>query len=253
VVRRFSSADKPERIDADEMVVAVEWARQPRILPATAGAHRFVWDLHYAPPTNLPREYPISAIYHDTPSEPLGPVVQPGEYVVQLSVGGKTYRQPLKILMDPRVTTSSAALKRQYELSMRCYDGLSRAQSALDGIQSLRKQLKDVKPAAGPAAEAAAALDEQAGALAGSGGGGRRGRGAGAGESLSKLRGDLNGLLGLLQAADVDPTVQATTAVAETERKLTELITRWEELKSRELATLNEKLKAAKGEAIKVP
>ena len=34
--------------------------------------HRFVWDLHYPPPDALRQDYPISAIYEDTPRVPAG-------------------------------------------------------------------------------------------------------------------------------------------------------------------------------------
>ena len=45
---------------------------------------RFVWDLHYAPPEGFPRTFPISAIYHDPPSDPEGPLAPPGIYTVRL-------------------------------------------------------------------------------------------------------------------------------------------------------------------------
>jgi photosystem II stability/assembly factor-like uncharacterized protein len=49
-VRQFSSADKPTPVDPKSLVIAAEWARPPQVLSAAAGAHRFVWDLHYLPP-----------------------------------------------------------------------------------------------------------------------------------------------------------------------------------------------------------
>ena len=56
--------------------------------------HRFVWDLCYPPPEGVDHEYPISAIFHNTPRYPLGALVVPGEYSLKLTVDGKSYTQP---------------------------------------------------------------------------------------------------------------------------------------------------------------
>jgi hypothetical protein len=63
----------------------------------SAGMHRFLWDLTYPAPDVLDRDYPISAIYHDTPLYPLGATVLPGEYKVVLTVDGKSYTQTLEL------------------------------------------------------------------------------------------------------------------------------------------------------------
>ena len=123
LVRRFASTDMPEKVDPQALQIDPRWIRPARILPAAAGSHRFVWDLHYPPPEGR-AVYPISAIWRDTPSGPLGPAVMPGTYTVRLTVGGKSIEQPLVVKMDPRVTTPAAGLKQQFELSMQCYDGM---------------------------------------------------------------------------------------------------------------------------------
>ncbi|HVS74271.1 MAG TPA: hypothetical protein VHE23_02505, partial [Candidatus Acidoferrales bacterium] len=91
LVRRYSSADKPEPMEktAKEHPIPMYWVRPEKILSAEAGMHRFVWDLHYAPPDALEYEFPISAIYRDTPKYPLGAWALPGQYTVKLTVGGK--------------------------------------------------------------------------------------------------------------------------------------------------------------------
>jgi hypothetical protein len=81
--------------------------------------HRFVWDLRYPPPKAVEHDYPIAAIYKDTPREPRGPYVLPGQYTVRLSAGGETDSQPLTVVMDPRVKTPAAALEQQLELAMK--------------------------------------------------------------------------------------------------------------------------------------
>ncbi len=60
------------RLTNSEQPYPTYWFRPPRILSAKAGMQRFVWDLHYPPPEGEARSYPISAIYHDTPTRPAG-------------------------------------------------------------------------------------------------------------------------------------------------------------------------------------
>src|SRR5581483_2604317 len=48
LVRRYSSTDKSEPL-RDTGQVPWYWIRPQRVLPASAGMHRFVWDLHYTP------------------------------------------------------------------------------------------------------------------------------------------------------------------------------------------------------------
>ena len=82
VVQRSSSADRlePTKADLEKQLIPLYWIRMPKALPADAGMHRWVWDLHYAAPTSLRHEYPISAVPRDTPRSPLGPNALPGEY-----------------------------------------------------------------------------------------------------------------------------------------------------------------------------
>ena len=216
LVRRYASDDKPEPIDP-ELNVPTYWIRPTAIPDASAGMHQFVWDLHYAPPDALSHEYPISAIYRDTPRYPLGASVLPGVYTVKLTVDGKSYTQPLTVKMDPRVKTPAAGLLQQFTLSTKVTDMMHRDYEALDEVKALRAKHPD--------------LEQEAAALEGSGGG-RFGRGA-AGESLSKLNGDLASVLGVLQGAEAAPTTQAVRAVTELEATLNRLLEKTSELKAK--------------------
>jgi hypothetical protein len=102
--------------------IPLYWIRPQSILPATAGAHRFLWDLKYAP-INIPVNYPMTAVKNNTPPDATAPWVMPGSYMITLQVNGKTYTQPLQIKMDPRVKTSMQDLQKQHDLSMICYEG----------------------------------------------------------------------------------------------------------------------------------
>jgi len=100
LVRRFSSSDKPALADP-ALNVPAYWVRPFQPLAAEAGMHRFIWDLHAAPAGGPHEEYPISAIYQDTPGTQ-GEWMPPGNYTVKLTVDGKTYSQPVMVKPDPR-------------------------------------------------------------------------------------------------------------------------------------------------------
>ena len=143
VVRRFSSADKPEPVDAKKLNIPTYWIRPARILSAAPGMHRFVWDLHYPEPDVLAHEYPISAIYHDTPRYPLGAAVLPGLYNVVLTVNAKQYTQRLTVRMDPRVKTPMDGLRQQFALSQRLAAALREDSELLEQVRKLRKERPD--------------------------------------------------------------------------------------------------------------
>jgi photosystem II stability/assembly factor-like uncharacterized protein len=128
VVRHYSSADRPAPPEND-LTYPTYWFRPPQIPPSAAGMHRFVWDLRYTPPESRRHEYPMTAVLHDTPREPRGPIALPGAYTVKLTVDGKSFTQPLTVKMDPRVKTPPAALKQQFDLATKVMELMSRAKS----------------------------------------------------------------------------------------------------------------------------
>jgi len=139
VVRRYSSAELLS-VPTQGLRVPTYWVREPQQLSAALGMHRFVWDLRYPTPAATSYDYPISAIYHDTPPVPQGPLVLPGTYTVRLTWSGKTYERPLIVKMDPREKTSQAGLAAQLALSQKIaaamradYDELKRARDKSRG------------------------------------------------------------------------------------------------------------------------
>ncbi len=223
------------------------WVRPPRGLSKAAGMHRFLWDMHYAPTPGARANYPMQAIFQDTAPAQTSYWVMPGNYTVKLTVNGKSYTQPLAVKMDPRVKTPLTGLTQQFTLSKQCYDDVVASSKAIDQTRAVRAQLGKVKDRAGAAAEAIAAFDQKAGALAGNAGGGRGGRGAVAAgpDTLASVSGALNTLLRLLQGADTAPTTQAAAAVADRRVALAKLMQTWTILKSRDLAAINVQLKQA--------
>jgi hypothetical protein len=124
-VRRYASDDKPEPL-VTPLVVRADWARPARVLPATPGMHRFVWDLRYAAPDVETYEYPISAVPGRTPKEPDGPLVLPGVYTAALTVDGTTQTRPLTVAIDPRLKATAADLAAQGAAARRLAADLAR-------------------------------------------------------------------------------------------------------------------------------
>jgi photosystem II stability/assembly factor-like uncharacterized protein len=201
VVRRFSSADTVPPPDSDANIPSW-WMRPPRAPGAGAGMHRFVWDLHYPPPAAVRHEYPIAAVYRDTPREPRGPWVLPGRYTVRLTVGGRTLTRALRVTMDPRVAVPARGLERQLALAVRIVDALRRDSTALAGLRGLRGDLGRAREQAGATARATEldSLDRQAAELEGGEAG------------LARLNGRLVELYNVIEGADVEPTAQVDAA-----------------------------------------
>jgi hypothetical protein len=247
-VRRFSSADKPEPIREKDFNVPTYWMRPARTLTGEAGMHRFVWDLTYPAPDVLSRDYPISAIVHDTPLYPLGATALPGKYTVKVTVDGKPYTQSLEIRMDPRVKTSPEDLRRQFDLDRRIADALHRDYEALQQVRSLRKQLKSLQSSK-PRSEIAKQLDSleaKAAALEGGGGGyGTSFLSTPEGRSLARLNTGLNALVSALDSADAAPTTQQSATFTDLEKALSEQLSAWDQLKSKDVPELNKQLKKA--------
>ncbi len=248
LVRRYSSRDQPDVIDARTQAYPTYWFRPPRVLSAKAGMQRWAWDLRYPPPAGFPRSYPMTAIYHDTPPQPVGPTVLPGDYTVKLTVDGKSFTQPLTIRMDPRVTTAPAGIAKMHEVALRCYDNIGHIRATQAGIRHLREQLKTTKAQAERAGanalvSAIAELDKKAAAIEGRSGGLDAFGGSSREPGLAGLSFNFLSLMNLVEGADVAPTTQAVAASDELQQKLTEQITRWNEIKNSEVKSLNQQLR----------
>ncbi|MBV8809448.1 MAG: glycoside hydrolase, partial [Acidobacteriaceae bacterium] len=187
LIRRYASNDKPDVTEAElqhDLSVPTYWVRMPKILPASPGMHRFVWDLRYPPPKALEHDYPISAIYKNTPRVPRGALVLPGRYTVKLTAAGQEYTQPLTVVMDPRIKTPGSGLEQQLSLSLELTKLMG------DDFDALSRER-----AANPAARS----DLQA--------------------NLTRLNAELSQVFEIIQGSDNAPTTQAVAAVRELETR----------------------------------
>jgi photosystem II stability/assembly factor-like uncharacterized protein len=259
LVRRYSSTDKPD-VDMETLgqalAVPTYWMRPPRVLSSQAGMHRFLWDMHYPPASPPGNDLPMQAVPHDTPLAPSSPWVLPGHYLVKLAVDGKSYTQPLAIRMDPRVKTPLAGLEQQFALSIELYDGAKEVANAAQQLGGIRAQLKARAASAGTGtlADEIASVDKKAETLAGSPGSmfAFFMRGAQGPDTLLSLRFGLLGLMSTLEAADVAPTAPQIAAVNNRRGALADLMRRWAEFKSQDLARLNRDLAKANLPAVTI-
>ena len=246
VVRRFSSTDQPAPVDTKDLNVPTYWIRPERVLSASSGMHRFVWDLRLPPPDALEHEYPISAIPGDTPRGPQGPAVLPGDYKVTLIANGKTSTQSLHIQMDPRVKVSIAELAQQFTLEIQIADAMHQDYSTLMQIRNLRAQLRKIQPQ-GKLRDLAPALkevDSKAAALEGDGSGATF-LSTPEGNSFTKLNAGFATVLGIVDSADAAPTTQAVLMLTRLQSALTDQTKQWEQLQAQEVGSLNTRLKRA--------
>ena len=119
VLRRWSSADKPETVDAKKIAVVPSWVPVEQPPSADPGAHRFVWDFHV--------------------KDEHGPLAPPGTYTVRLAVDGKTLSRSLRVVRDPRVAANDADLRAQYALAQEIEALHARAGVARTKAQALER------------------------------------------------------------------------------------------------------------------
>jgi photosystem II stability/assembly factor-like uncharacterized protein len=217
LIRHYSNKDTMYKVP--NVNIPLYWIRPQQILSAEKGAHRFTWDMRYAP-LNIPATYPIAAIYKNTEPDATAPFVMPGNYTVKLTVEGKVLSQPLIIKMDPRVKINNVDLQKQYDLSMICYEGRKQCLDALSEIRQMRSKLKDkiaVRPEAKGEDDVLSLLET--------------GLPGAEGSSFNKLNSSFAALLNILQDADVTPTAQVVKAVKENQTILRDFISRFRQLK----------------------
>ncbi|MBL8204093.1 MAG: hypothetical protein JNM09_07680, partial [Blastocatellia bacterium] len=247
LVRRYSSNDSPEQVNENTVPYPIYWARPPRVLPNKSGMQRWTWDFHYPPPVGVPRSLGMQAILHDTPTGPFGPKAAPGNYTVKLTVDGKSFTQPLTLRLDPRVTTIPAGIAKMFEVAMGCYEGIGKVRATQAEVRTIREQLKALTARAGsnPIAKTIDDFDKQVSALEGRTAGldffGVSNREPG----LAGLSNGFLSLMNLVEGADAMPTTQAIAAFDELQRGLNEVLVRWAEVKSQDVKTLNDQLRAA--------
>jgi hypothetical protein len=211
-----------------------EWPDQivpTKTIPAAAGMNRFVWNLRYDDPVQIP-----GAFYSGNP--PRGPIAMPGAYTVKLTVNGTSQSAPLELMLDPRVK-SAPGLAQKFALAMEIYHDQDALHRAVNDIRDAKTLVATAHKSHGNDKALVAkgdAITKQASALEtqlmqvnmkGS-------------EANLNFPGMLNeqiySFAGLLDDADTAPTPAETATYADFHGKLAALLGQWNKIKTSDLA-----------------
>ena len=240
-VRKYSSADVLVEANPKRLKIPSYWIRPLQSLSTKAGLHWFLWDMHYTPVRDVEPEFPISATYRNTAPAATSPWAAPGDYMVTLTVDGKTFTQPLAVAMDPRVKASGADLQEQFDLSWKLYQlrlKLAPIGKKFDGIA---EQLTKLRAKAAERADVTQKLEAFAQTFVKFGPPHPR---PGAPPSLFILESTTR-LFNEIERADAAPTAAVKAAVADLETKVGPMMDAWHKLLESDLPALNQQLKQA--------
>jgi len=240
-VRKYSSADVPVEANPKRLRIPSYWIRPLQSVSTKAGMHRFLWDMHYTSVPGVEPEFPISATYRNTAPEATSPWAVPGDYTVMLTVGGKTFSQPLTIEMDPRVKTSAADLQQQFDLSWKLYQLRLKLAPIGKKFGDVAEQLTKLKAKAAERPDITQKLEAFAQTLTKFGPPHPR---PGALPSLFVLESTTR-LFNDIQGADAAPTAAVKIAVTDIETKVEPMMDGWHKLLESDLPALNQELKRA--------
>jgi photosystem II stability/assembly factor-like uncharacterized protein len=240
-VRKYSSADVLLEANPKRLKIPSYWIRRPQSVSTKAGMHRFLWDMHYAPVPDVEPEFPISATHRNTAPAATSPWAAPGDYTVTLTIGGKTFSQPLTLTMDPRVKTSAADLQEQFDLSWQLYQLRLKLAPIGKKFDDIAEQLTKLKGQAAERPDVTQKLEAFAQTLTKFGPPHPR---PGAPPSLFVLESTTR-MFNDIQGADAAPTAAIKAAIADLETKVAPMMDAWHALLESDLPALNQQLKQA--------
>jgi len=164
-----------------------------------------------------------------------------------LTFGGKTYEQPLTLVMDPRVKASASDLGEQFKLSKQLYDEWLALNSISEQARKIRGQLTELRPRVTDAAlkSQVDAFTEKLSAVAGAGGGGFGGGAAAAAPTVASTSGRVRTLFNLLEEVDAAPTPQVAAAVPDVVKDSHGVQDRWRSFVAQDVPALNQALRTA--------
>ncbi len=115
-----------------------ETITRPGSLPAQAGTNRFVWDMRYADATQVDGTNIMWS------GSVIGPQAVPGKYLVHLYDGDKMIgKEDFEIMKDPRIPSTAADFKAQFDLANKINDKLSETHKGINKLRSVRKQMNE--------------------------------------------------------------------------------------------------------------
>jgi hypothetical protein len=211
--------------------------------------HRFVWNLRYPRPEALLYGYSIAATWDsDTPLTPEGPMALPGKYQVVLTVNGKSYRAPLNVVPDPRVTLDQNALAESLAFSQQIGSALQQVWQTHGEVDAVRDQLDEAEKKLGNNASVQSAIDafrkETDPLVSGD---------SETSTNLEAMNDALTAIASDVEGADRAPTDGQRQAFAEYKANLDKAVAQWQSIRGADLTALNAQLHSAGIKAITVP
>jgi hypothetical protein len=237
VVRHMSSAAVTPVKEFAQPPEPSFWVFSPSPLPTDVGTNRVNWDLRADDPPAFSHSYEINANPGLTPPSPEGPLVAPGVYTVRLTVGGKSYTQPVTVVNDPRSPATVADVRAQAALQSKIVDGMKAAWDGYRQVAALR-----VLVAADSALPAAKTFDSTLAAV----GGNPEGRGGFGGfggprpaPTFVGVNGNLTNQLNALENGDMAPTPAMLAAYVAGCNDLKSAVTTWAAINGAALTAFN--------------
>jgi len=238
-VRHVSSEAEREAKRAP-LPVAQRWFPAPQRLEASAGMHRFLWNLAWGT---------SGVTESDEPDDgegdiPRGPRVAPGDYMLELEVDGKKAApETLVVVMDPRSPASQTELQQQFDISYRIFVDSLDSRRALAEIGSVQAQLSKMTSEASArngeidkrAQDLAATIDA---VLEGSSQLPEKFMG------LNQANTELTAALHVAESSDRTTPSQALAVYAEAHKASSARVAEWTRIKQGPLGDLNQRLKA---------
>jgi len=237
VVRKYSSKKAAEGASPDEEEFGV--SRPGETLPAEMGLNRFFWDMRGEVPARVPGAVSWGG-------RPTGALVLPGTYQIRLTVADKTSTASAEISKDPRVAVSAADLEKQYELTVRIWNRVNAGHEAVNQIRSVRGQIDALRKrlnadaSAKPVLDASDALKKKMDAVEEKIIQPKSKSGEDPLNYPIQVVDQLMALQGTVESADTAPTAQSFTVYDELNMRLETQLAAWHEIRSKDLAALND-------------
>ena len=128
LVQRFSNVAKENKLDP----------RADKPLEVKSGGNRLIWNMRYPGYKTFK-----GMVFYSSPN--LGPKAVPGDYKVRLNYNGQTSEQVFTIVKDPRMPNSNSDYQQQFDFLMKVRDQVSKANSAIINIRTVKKDLDYLK------------------------------------------------------------------------------------------------------------
>ena len=119
---------------ADPDAVGTPRNPPPDPIAADAGLNRFVWDLRYPGPLQIP-----GAIYRRY--DPVGPIAPPGRYEVEIRAGRYSATQSFEVLADPRLDTTQEEFEELNRFLLAVRDEITSTHETVFEIRNLRERV----------------------------------------------------------------------------------------------------------------